>query len=297
MKKRLLCGIAVLLCVCTVCFCLPSPYVIRNFNSAELPVQAEFSFSHTERKWDLEKEIARKKHYQEIYCGEVWLSGFVAVVKVSYSTNYQWRTPWDDSSDAQKLVELLSPNRVYNDIEYRKRLKESEKTGERINTEGLTWGYYGSVVATATIEKILVEPENSKFKEGDTIRINEPYMIWDQRTPHVVEWIFQRKWRYGVGVEGKYAIASVYGEDYVPLEAGGTYLVGGGIYSDSVAGNEHYKRGSAASWMPGYYDLADMSVGASFMYCLSDKTKQAGTPKSPEQLEADYAYIAEHFGY
>ena len=305
MKKRLLCGIAVLLCICTVCVCLPKPYAfIRNFNYAELPVRFGLNANPEFHEIDsLEEKLEKTKnltmsHYDTPNIIKAY--GFAAIVTVMYSTNYQWREDQDENN------EFLNPNRVYDDPQFREQIRKWLETGKGINRDERKWRAYGGrVVTTAKIEKILVEPENSKFKEGNTIRIEEPYTVWDQRTPHVVEYRYQVELKNGStpycgALKDHYAIYSNYNTNYsyAPLEAGETYLIVGGIWNNTYTLQEDIKGFYVyySSWL-GYNDLSDLSYYEDYIYCLSDKTKPAGTPKSPEQLEADYAYIAEHFGY
>ena len=297
MKKRLLLGLCAVLCLCTVCFCLPKPRtVIQQFKYSELGTKLKLK-----EEWHSDASVTEQRLKQRIegltgpYAGvdekgnilpTTSKYGFVGIIEPLYSINYVYRFKADDQTTALVSRELISPFQVYDDLQWRERQKECELTGTRFDRKGLEWSYFSAVVTEAVIKEVLYLPKDSEFKTGDTIRIQESYMVYDGRIPHCVDLWYDEP--HCCGEKGKYAVRPYGRYDYAPLEDGETYFMCGYLYTD--IGREE---------MPIYREYADTEMQGSTIdvFCISDKTKQAGDLTHPEQLKADYAYIAEHFGY
>ena len=286
MKKRLLLGLCAVLCICMVCFCLPKPRtVIQQFKYSELKTKIEIPKDSRVAEWSLEQKVN-----SIMRCGvdsEGYITstakyyGFVGIIEPLYSENCMRRVTANGDEE-----EALSPFKVYNDLQWRERQKECETTNSDWSYDGLEWRYGSQVLTAAKIKEILYLPPNSTYKIGDTIWIVEHYGIYDQRVPHYVEWTYSGRKCY---VEkGKYMLMAYY--DYTPLEDGETYFICGDMLTEK--GKEEFYQ---YEFKHGF-DLGPLSSTLT-IFCLSDKTKPAGSHRSPEQLEADYAYIAEHFGY
>ena len=166
----------------------------------------------------------------------------------------------------------LSPRYIYRDI---------------ISVSGVT-------VTTCEVVEVLHQTEETNYKPGDLIEVQEPYYVLDQRVPAMLEmhgatdYVVVNHgtnvWRYPVG-KG-YGPWQVIKETWYPMKNGETYFIMG----------FDYLRGD---WNSIFDKETRGCVDLEGIYCLSDKTRRVGysSPQYDWESKGAYAYIAEHFGY
>ncbi len=144
-----------------------------------------------------------------------------------------------------KATKILSPDEVYEDIQWPDLTQNSV------------------VQTTVRIEEVLYQTEETNYKPGDTVKVNEHYFILDQRVPTAYK---DYTARYGTPV--------VSPSGWIPMETGESYLLYGTVNFEPPK-YEVYHETITAYWNNG-------------VYCVTNPTKKAGAVTEWSESEAFY---------
>ncbi len=145
----------------------------------------------------------------------------------------------------KKSQEVLSPDKVYENILW---------TDLMLNSV---------VQTTVRIEEVLYQTEETNYKPGDTVTVNEHYFILDQRVPTAYK---DYTAQYGTPVVSR--------SGWIPMETGESYLLYGQVNFKTP------KYAIKHETITAYWDNG--------VYCVTNPTKKAGAVKEWSESEAFY---------